>query len=95
MRISILAVTAAATFAFAADGAGIYAAKCAMCHGADGKDAAVSGKAIAGQADAQAKLKGYKAGTIGGANKASMQASVADMNDGDIQAVASFVSSMK
>ncbi len=80
---------------FAADGAGIYAAKCAMCHGADGKDAAIAGKAIAGAADAEAKIKGYKAGTIGGANKASMQASVADMSDADIKSVSAFVGSLK
>jgi len=95
MRFSLITLLAAASFAFAADGAGIYAAKCAMCHGADGKDAAVSGKVIAGLADAEAKVKGYKAGTLGGANKASMQGSVADMNDADIKTVATFVSSLK
>jgi|GEM_PF-1751847 len=95
MRVAITVISLAASFCFAADGAGIYAAKCAMCHGADGKDAAVSGKSIAGAADTEAKVKGYKAGTIGGANKASMQASVADMSDADIKTVSSFVSSLK
>jgi len=95
MRVALMTISLMTTICFAADGAGIYAAKCAMCHGADGKDAAVSGKSIAGTADAEAKVKGYKAGTIGGANKASMQASVADMNDADIKAVSSFVSALK
>lgn len=94
MRLSILAASFIATFAFAG-GADIYAAKCAMCHGADGKDAGVSGKAIAGVADAEAKILGYKAGTVGGANKATMQGAVADMNDADIKTVAAYVSSLK
>jgi cytochrome c len=95
MKLAITTISLAASFCFAADGAGIYAAKCAMCHGADGKDAAVSGKVIAGLGDAEAKIKGYKAGTIGGANKASMQGSVSDISDADIAAVASYVSSLK
>lgn len=94
MRFLLLSVLFIGSI-FAADGAGIYAAKCAMCHGADGKDAAVAGKAIAGATDAETKIKGYKAGTFGGANKASMQASVADMSDADIKTVSSFLSSLK
>ncbi len=94
MRFLILVACLFSAFAFA-DGAGVYAAKCAMCHGADGKDAAVSGKSIAGLADTEAKVQGYKKGTIGGANKASMQGAVADMNDGDIKAVSAFVAGLK
>ncbi len=95
MRVLVFGVFVFACSVFAADGAGIYAAKCAMCHGADGKDAAISGKAIAGAADAEAKVLGYKKGTIGGANKASMQGAVADISDADIKTVGAYVAGLK
>lgn len=91
----MLSLACIASSIFAADGAGIYAAKCAMCHGADGKDAAVSGKVIAGLSDAESKIIGYKNGTFGGANKASMQGAVSDMSDADIKAVATYLSGLK
>ncbi len=91
--LTMLALCAGAIFA--ADGAGVYGSKCAMCHGANGKDTSLSPKPIAGMADTEAKIKGYKAGTVGGENKATMQTAVADMNDADIKAVSAFVSTLK
>jgi cytochrome c len=95
MKSSVLALSLFATSAFCMDGAGIYAARCAMCHGVDGKEVAITGKAIAGAADAEAKILGYKKGTIGGANKASMQGAVADIGDADIKAVGAYVTGLK
>jgi cytochrome c len=79
----------------AADGAALFAAKCVECHGANGKEASVAGKAIAGGSGALAKLNGYKNGTFGGEQKALMQGNVAALSDGDIAALASYVDSLK
>jgi len=48
--VGIVAVFVALTWsgaAMAADGASIYASKCAMCHGAEGKGVAMMGPALA------------------------------------------------
>jgi cytochrome c553 len=80
-----------------ADGKSLYEQNCAACHGANGKDSAVSGKSIAGQsqADIDAKLIGYKKGSIGGAGKESMQASLANISDADLKTIAAFVANLK
>ncbi len=78
----------------AADGAKLYGAKCAECHGVDGKETAISGKAIVG-GGALAKLEGYKAGTFGGAQKETMQASISGINDGDLKTIAAYVDTLK
>lgn len=79
----------------AADGAKLYGAKCAECHGADGKDSAISGKAIAGDTAVLTKLTGYKAGSFGGDQKATMQASLEGLNDDQMKAVAAYVTTLK
>lgn len=79
----------------AANGAKLYAAKCAECHGGDGKETSVAGKAIAGGSDALAKLNGYKNGTFGGDQKAIMQGNVAALSDSEISTIASYVDSLK
>lgn len=79
----------------AADGAKLYGAKCAECHGADGKDSAISGKAIAGDTAVLTKLTGYKAGSFGGDQKATMQASLEGLNDDQIKAIAAYVTTRK
>lgn len=79
----------------AADGAKLYAAKCAECHGKDGKEASVSGKAIAGGSGALAKLTGYKNGTFGGDQKAIMQGNVATLSDSELNTIASYVDTLK
>ena len=84
----------ASTSLMAADGAKLYGAKCAECHGADGKDAAIAGKAIIG-GGTLAKLNGYKAGTFGGAQKETMQASLTGISDADLQAIAAYVDTLK
>ncbi|ADV47103.1 c-type cytochrome [Nitratifractor salsuginis] len=74
-------------------------AKCAGCHGADGKMKALGkSPAIAGQdaASIAEKLKAYKAGTrnaygMGGV----MQGQAAGLSDEDIQALADYISKLK
>lgn len=93
-KILVLAVLGLSSV-MAADGATLYGAKCAECHGADGKEASVAGKAIAGGRGALAKLTGYKNGTFGGDQKALMQGNVAAISDSDLQSIASYVDSLK
>lgn len=93
-KLFVLAVVGVSALC-AADGAKLFGAKCAECHGADGKEASVSGKAIAGDATALTKLMGYKAGTYGGEQKATMQGSIADLSDDDLKAVSAYVGTLK
>ena len=95
------AVAEKATEAVAAatgpDGKALFA-KCAGCHGADGKTAALGKSAvIAGQAaaDLETKISGYKAGTLDAAGMgALMKGQVATYSDEDIKAVAAFISGL-
>jgi cytochrome c553 len=79
----------------AADGATLFK-KCAACHGANaeksalGKSQVIAGWDATKVADA---LKGYKAGTYGGAMAGLMKGQVATLSDADIQALAEYISS--
>jgi cytochrome c553 len=94
------ASSATAAVASAIDtGAGkaLYA-KCAGCHGADGKTKAM-GKAapVAGQsaADLETKLAGYKAGTTNAVGMGMlMKGQVASMSDDDIKAVSAYMAGL-
>ena len=75
-------------------GKALYA-KCAACHGADGKNPALNKSAIiAGQsaADLETKILEYKAGTrdVNGMG-AMMKVQVATMSDEDIKAVSAYI----
>ena len=79
-------------------GAAAYA-KCAGCHGADGKTLAL-GKSpvIAGQSKEElvTKLNGYKAGTINVAGMGTlMKGQVASMDDATIDALSAYISTLK
>ncbi|MBU1667793.1 c-type cytochrome [bacterium] len=95
------AVAEKATEAVAAatgpDGKALYA-KCAGCHGADGKTAALGKSAvIAGQtaADLETKIAGYKAGTLNVAGMgALMKGQVATYSDEDIKAVSGYIAGL-
>jgi len=95
------AVAEKATEAVAAatgpDGKALFA-KCAGCHGADGKTAALGkSEIIAGQAaaDLETKINGYKAGTLNTKGMgALMKGQVATYSDEDIKAVAAFISGL-
>jgi len=73
-------------------------AKCAGCHGADGKTKALGKSAvIAGEsvADLESKLAAYKAGTRNVAGMGMlMKGQVASMSDDDIKAVAEYISAL-
>jgi len=91
-------VAAAADTATNVAGAAAYA-KCAGCHGADGKTKAL-GKSpvIAGQskADLVTKINGYKAGTRNESGMGNlMKGQVATMDDAAIEAVSTYISTMK
>lgn len=88
-----LSLTAAALFA--ADGAAIYG-KCAACHGKDGKNTAISGVVLSGDAASiEKKLNGYKDGSFGGAKKAMMVGQVASLSADDIKAVSAHIAGLK
>ncbi len=92
------AATAVASAATNVAGAAAYA-KCAGCHGADGKTKAL-GKSpvIAGQSKEELviKINGYKAGTLDVAGMGTlMKGQVAPMSDADIDAVAGYISTLK
>ena len=73
-------------------------AKCAGCHGADGKTKALGKSAvIAGEAaaDLETKIAAYKAGTRNIAGMGMlMKGQVASLSDEDIKAVAAYISSL-
>ncbi len=95
------AIDAAAAVAPAADdnkGKALYA-KCAGCHGADGKTKALGKSAvIAGQPaeEIEKKLKEYKAGTRNVAGMGMlMKGQVASLSDEDIKVLAQYIASLK
>ena len=102
-KAAAASVTSAASAAVATatksgpDGKAIFA-KCAGCHGADGKTSAM-GKAplLAGQkaADLETKIKAYKAGTRNAHGMGMlMKGQVASLSDSDIKAVATYISGL-
>ena len=100
-KAAAASAAAAATEAVAAatgpDGKALFA-KCAGCHGADGKTKAMGKSAVlAGQsaADLESKIKAYKAGTRNEAGMgALMKGQVASLSDADIKAIATYVSGL-
>jgi len=83
----------ASTSLMAMDGAVLYK-KCAGCHGANGEKKALGKSAIIkGWAVDQtvAALKGYKAGTYGGAMKGVMKGQVSTMSDEQMNAIATYL----
>lgn len=87
-KLAIAMLLAGSTYLMA-DGAALYA-KCKGCHGADGKNAAISGVAIAGSDTVAAKLKGYQNGE-GGAKKGMMMGQVKGLSDQDIADLAAYI----
>jgi len=95
-KIALTMIFAGATL-MAADGAALYA-KCAGCHGQDGKTKAL-GKSnpIAGMAadEIVKDLQGYKAGTL---NKHGMggvmKGQAAALSDDDMKALADYISKL-
>ncbi len=95
---TVTAATAVADTATNISGAASYA-KCAGCHGVDGKTKAL-GKSleIAGQSKEElvTKLKGYKAGTINVSGMGNlMKGQVSTMDDTAIESVSTYISTLK
>jgi len=94
--IAIFALAAAGLYA--ADGAAVYKAKCASCHGADGSGQTAMGKAMKlrdlGSAEVQKQTdKELVAWTADG--KAKMPAYKAKLSADEINAVVSFIRTLK
>ncbi|CAA6799518.1 MAG: Cytochrome C553 (Soluble cytochrome f) [uncultured Sulfurovum sp.] len=98
VKSAAASATAAVTAAVDTGAGKALYAKCAGCHGADGKTKAM-GKAapVAGQsaADLEAKLAGYKAGTVNAVGMGMlMKGQVASMSDEDIKAVSAYMAGL-
>jgi cytochrome c553 len=96
MKKIVLAMTIAGTTLLMADGAALYA-KCAGCHGADGKTKALGKSApIAGRAaaDVVKDLEGYKAGTLNKNGMGGVMKGQANMSPEDMKAVAEYISKL-
>ena len=91
-----LAVVGSLT-ALSADGADVYK-KCIACHGMSAEKKALGkSEVIQGWESAKvvAALKGYQAGTYGGAMKGVMKGQVSSLNDTQIEAVAKYIQAQK
>lgn len=92
-KIALAVLVMGATSLMAADGAALYK-KCISCHGAKaekkalGKSQVIKGWPAAKSVEA---MKGYKAGTYGGAMKALMKGQVASYSDADLEAVSKYI----
>lgn len=87
-------ITSAVFLAVASNGNELFN-KCKGCHGAAGDKPALGvSPLLKGQskADIEMKLKGYKAGTYGGAKKSIMQSQAGRLSDEDIAALADYIS---
>ncbi|MGW8168991.1 MAG: c-type cytochrome [Sulfurovaceae bacterium] len=98
-KLAISALILATSSILMADGAATYNTKCASCHGANGKTAALGkSAAIAGQSSAVLlkKLQGYKAGTLNvNGMGAVMKGNVATLDQKALSEVATYISKLK
>jgi len=86
MKVAVVGSLIASTALYAVSTAG-----CAGCHGKNFEKHAMGKSKVVkdmSKADIVAALKGYKAGTYGGAMKGIMKGQVASLSDADIQAIA-------
>ena len=97
--LAILSLTVfafAASMALAADGAEMFKASCAGCHGADGGKSAGGTTPLKGQkADAVLKmLQGYADGSFGGKQKAVMENIVKKHSAEDLKTLADYIGTL-
>ncbi len=81
----------------AADGASLYK-KCAGCHGVKAEKKALGKSQVMQGWESQKiqdALKGYKDGSYGGPMKGLMKGQVASLSDEDVEAVATYIESLK
>ena len=94
-KFALLALVATTSIAMA-DGAALYA-KCAGCHGANGKTKALGKSApIAGMAaaDVVKDLEGYKAGTLNKHGMGGVMKGQANMSADDMKALGEYISKL-
>jgi mono/diheme cytochrome c family protein len=99
LKMSLLIlVVALAPLAFAADGAAVYKAKCASCHGADGKGLTPIGQKMklrdlgSPEVQKQTDKELYDWTAVG---KGKMPAYKDKLSEGDINALVAFMRSFK
>lgn len=82
--------------AFAADGAEMYKASCAGCHGADGGKSAGGTAPLKGQKpDAVLKmLQGYADGSFGGKQKAVMENVVKKLSPQELETLSTYIGTL-
>ncbi len=93
-KLVLACMIAAASTLVAADGAALYK-RCAACHGKQGEKIALGkSKVLQGMTKEHLvdAMKGYKAGTFGGAMKGIMKGQLASYDDAKIDAVAEYIS---
>ena len=81
-----------------ADGAALFKANCATCHGEDATNSKEGGvQRLRGQtSDAlQKKLAGYIDGSYGGPKKATMQSMAKKMSPEDLKSITDYIGSLK
>ncbi len=96
---AVAAATGGATASASADKGKELFAKCAACHGPNGEKHALGKSGIIGgmaKDELVKKIKGYKAGTLNQYGMgALMHGQVASLSDADIEALATYISSLK
>jgi len=94
----LIASLALAGSAYAADGAAIFKAKCAMCHGADGSASTGMGKSMGlkplGSPEVQ-KMSDADLTALVTNGKGKMPASKGKLSDDEISAVVKYVHTLK
>ncbi len=96
--LAILAIMLAPLHLFAADGAAVYKAKCASCHGPDGKGETSIGKSMKlkslGSADVQ-KTSDADLTKVIADGKGKMPAYKAKLSADEIKAVVAYIRTLK
>ena len=96
--VLIVCLALASTAFAAADGAALFKAKCAMCHGADGSASSGMGKSMGlkplGSPDVQ-KMSDADMTTLIANGKGKMPASKGKLTDDEISAVVKYVKTLK
>ena len=97
-KILLAALAVLAINAMAADDGAALFKKCAGCHGANAQKKALGRSEVINTWTSDkivSALKGYKAGTYGGPMKGIMKAQVGSLNDDQIKALASYITTLK
>ncbi len=97
-KILLAALAVFAMNAMAADDGATLFKKCAGCHGKNAEKKALGRSEIINTWKSDkivSALKGYKAGTFGGAMKGIMKGQAGSLNDDQIKALANYIPTLK